>query len=523
MKDIEVLGYKISSDPRILDEINAITPEVGAKIEQFHKLALAGKRSSIAKFLEVIEKYPNTPHFKNYLSVLYGHLEDYDKMYETNHWIVAEHPDYLFGKLNMAHEYYNKEEYHKMPEVMGETMELKALYPNREVFHINEVITFMKTAVSYFAAIGDLEQAEIRVEVMEKIGANSPDMIIANNYLYQARMRAFSERKLEEKKIRISVETKEQEIKENTKAPIFIHKEIDWLYTNGLFIDEDKFNTILSLPRESLLKDLELLLQDSIDRFGYFLDIAENEEWDEERFSFVVHAIFILGEIKAIESIDSIFNVLCQSPEYSDLYLSDFKTECFWEPIYKILENNLEICKQFMFRPGIDTYSKTVFQDMMVQLALHQPERRGEVLNWFKEVIVFFLESKFEDNVIDSELIGLLVCCLIEIEGKELLDDIIPLFEKGIVAVGTCGTYSAVEKAFKRPEKIEYKREILSAYLRYIEITSTWSGYTDEDSYFSGLEDSNNLYMPLKSEPKIGRNDPCPCGSGKKYKKCCLK
>lgn len=23
-------------------------------------------------------------------------------------------------------------------------------------------------------------------------------------------------------------------------------------------------------------------------------------------------------------------------------------------------------------------------------------------------------------------------------------------------------------------------------------------------------------------EQKIGRNDPCPCGSGKKYKQCCL-
>jgi len=22
--------------------------------------------------------------------------------------------------------------------------------------------------------------------------------------------------------------------------------------------------------------------------------------------------------------------------------------------------------------------------------------------------------------------------------------------------------------------------------------------------------------------PKVGRNDPCPCGSGKKHKKCCL-
>lgn len=26
---------------------------------------------------------------------------------------------------------------------------------------------------------------------------------------------------------------------------------------------------------------------------------------------------------------------------------------------------------------------------------------------------------------------------------------------------------------------------------------------------------------PVRVEDKIGRNDPCPCGSGKKYKKCC--
>ncbi|MBK8575018.1 MAG: SEC-C domain-containing protein [Elusimicrobia bacterium] len=28
---------------------------------------------------------------------------------------------------------------------------------------------------------------------------------------------------------------------------------------------------------------------------------------------------------------------------------------------------------------------------------------------------------------------------------------------------------------------------------------------------------------PLPEIHKIGRNDPCPCGSGKKYKKCCGK
>jgi hypothetical protein len=26
---------------------------------------------------------------------------------------------------------------------------------------------------------------------------------------------------------------------------------------------------------------------------------------------------------------------------------------------------------------------------------------------------------------------------------------------------------------------------------------------------------------PWDASPKVGRNEPCPCGSGKKYKKCC--
>jgi len=36
-------------------------------------------------------------------------------------------------------------------------------------------------------------------------------------------------------------------------------------------------------------------------------------------------------------------------------------------------------------------------------------------------------------------------------------------------------------------------------------------------------EDSAPASKPVRRcEPRVGRNDPCPCGSGKKYKKCCL-
>lgn len=48
----------------------------------------------------------------------------------------------------------------------------------------------------------------------------------------------------------------------------------------------------------------------------------------------------------------------------------------------------------------------------------------------------------------------------------------------------------------------------------------------DEDWFGKGL--SNNDFFEyqepfVREEPKVGRNDPCPCGSGKKYKKCCGK
>lgn len=40
-------------------------------------------------------------------------------------------------------------------------------------------------------------------------------------------------------------------------------------------------------------------------------------------------------------------------------------------------------------------------------------------------------------------------------------------------------------------------------------------------SRFKFVQRQNVKIEPIVKERKIGRNDPCPCGSGKKYKKCC--
>ena len=38
---------------------------------------------------------------------------------------------------------------------------------------------------------------------------------------------------------------------------------------------------------------------------------------------------------------------------------------------------------------------------------------------------------------------------------------------------------------------------------------------------FSNLIDPAPV-APITRKEKVGRNDPCPCGSGKKFKKCCM-
>jgi preprotein translocase subunit SecA len=48
------------------------------------------------------------------------------------------------------------------------------------------------------------------------------------------------------------------------------------------------------------------------------------------------------------------------------------------------------------------------------------------------------------------------------------------------------------------------------------------SGMDPHDHDHGDCDHDHHQHEPYRrAEPKIGRNDPCPCGSGRKHKKCC--
>lgn len=72
---------------------------------------------------------------------------------------------------------------------------------------------------------------------------------------------------------------------------------------------------------------------------------------------------------------------------------------------------------------------------------------------------------------------------------------------------------------------LDYDKELL--YKNMVEAKATWLYELEEWNDLLSEERRKELYKEQKSshtvvkEKKVGRNEPCPCGSGKKYKFCC--
>ncbi|MDE7343739.1 MAG: SEC-C domain-containing protein [Muribaculaceae bacterium] len=61
------------------------------------------------------------------------------------------------------------------------------------------------------------------------------------------------------------------------------------------------------------------------------------------------------------------------------------------------------------------------------------------------------------------------------------------------------------------------------SYNPYANYSTTRDSYPGESAQRQAAQNVNRQSapkQPAKAEPKVGRNDPCPCGSGKKYKNC---
>jgi tetratricopeptide (TPR) repeat protein len=507
--------YSITEDPQFQYKRLGIPSELADQLED---LAIECQNKSnkkiTAKLQKFIEQYPFVPQLKNYLQVAYSYQGMVDKAREVKQRTLAEHPDYLFAKLNAANDCISNSEFDKVLEILGSTLEIEDLYPERDLFHITEVLNFYRTVILYHAATEDLEKAESCLKLLKDIAPEDEVTQQAELSILTLRMKKGLGHWMEKKEKCITPTTnKIVDITGNSAAPELTHREVAQLYQYGLEIPREVLEEITALPRTSLIADLEKLLDDAQNRYGYF----SKQKYHEHTHTFVLHALFLLKEVKAVESLPKILSFLENDGEFLDLWIGDHKTETLWMCLYALGFESTALLKEFLLRPGLDTYIKTAASEALCQMVLHHPEKRQEVLAIYDEVFTHFSSASLDDNLIDSEFLGLAIGDAADCKLHELLPIVKELYDKQYVSLFVNGDYTDVVKMFNEQPKFSPKRELLNIYDLYHDVTTTWAGYTEEDDYLPPMP---MLQEPAASE-KIGRNDPCPCGSGKKYKKCC--
>jgi len=531
------LQYTLTTDIYRAD-LQAHAPKnlVPALTEAYDKV-IKNDKSIIIKLLHWINQYPQIPQFKNFLSLYYSLNGDNRKASQINDELLKDFPDYLYGKLNLANFYLSNDEPEKVPGVLGTTMELCDLYPDRKVFHHEEYLNFYQTVGRYYCKINEPGKADAILDNL--YGVSDLLDIDANfetleNEIVGSRLENIDWNRFEKRDE--PSERLKPTLPQTRKPPVFHYPQISWLYQYSLpAIPPEKIGELLSLEKEWLRIDLETVVYDAIRRFTFF----EKQELDTEPDS-CLHALYLLKEIKAEESLSVLLELLRQPERVLDFWLFDVLTENIWQVIYVLGLNQPGKLADFLKEPYNHSFARSEISVALTQIVLHHPERRNEIIALYKDVIHFLIINKANEAINDPTVVGLMLDDIIEFNGKELLPEIKMLFDEDIAGESVSGGLQEIIGELDEIPAGEYDVENKRELQNYFEIkadVASWEAADDdeevneeiEDDYFDDWEEvekDETQYFYSGDKPfvrgtaKVGRNEPCPCGSGKKYKHC---
>lgn len=161
-----------------------------------------------------------------------------------------------------------------------------------------------------------------------------------------------------------------------------------------------------------------------------------------------------------------------------------------------------------------------------------QEMSRDELATFLHKVAVDYYNAREENNTapIMRELENLVMLKVVDSHWMEHLDAMDALREGiGLRAYGQRDPL--VEYKFEAYEMFEAMKEaIVDDVVRYMYRVNVVTQPVVEDHLSEASTNNPNVdgstetpKEPVRNDSTVGRNDPCPCGSGKKYKNCCGK
>jgi hypothetical protein len=206
----------------------------------------------------------------------------------------------------------------------------------------------------------------------------------------------------------------------------------------------------------------------------------------------------------------------------------DTVTEGLKQILASVYDGNPALLKALVKSEEVNEFVRSAALNTFLVLEQAGQMPRAEVVEYFRSLFHGKLQRTH------SYAWDALVCAVADMPAPELLEDVRQAYAKGLVDT-MVADLAGIERDVTAPKP--WRRDRQHLITDAIAEMEWWATFHPEDSRPKRTPMPDNplpsppqpvptSYVapkPYVSEPKIGRNDPCPCGSGKKYKKCCGK
>jgi uncharacterized protein YchJ len=263
--------------------------------------------------------------------------------------------------------------------------------------------------------------------------------------------------------------------------------------------------------REAIAPELLHILEYAVANIA---EVARQEDY-------VAHlcALYLLAQFREERAYQPMVNLACGDWTHVDMTLGDIITEDLGRMLASVCNGDTSLICAMIENESLNEYVRGAAMDSLVVLVARGVKSRDEVMAYF--------QSLFQGKLVRQPGLvwGSLVAHCCDIYPLEVAEDIQQAFADDLVDTTYIGE-SCVQRDMKAGKERTLERLTKKMHYTFVDDTvremSRWPCFQkQEPAPKASMPQQYWTPAPIRTEPKVGRNEPCPCGSGKKYKKCC--
>jgi hypothetical protein len=233
-----------------------------------------------------------------------------------------------------------------------------------------------------------------------------------------------------------------------------------------------------------------------------------NYKFEDDRFWGVVHAVYLLGILGDPEALPALLAAGDLAEDYDIDWILEALPECYRRLGKSIIPSLMEYISGFKANTEIHELGYVI--DGLWNLREDYPEEREEIDS--------FILSILRNPATNPSIRGGLISDFAQLGRHDLKPEFETFFDQGEVDL-TLVSREDVDKLLEGDYGSPGFRQDLERFYSVEEITARQKRWEEEER--KRLEPTLEEFL-LENYNRISRNEPCPCGSGKKFKKCHL-